>query len=58
MGYSDHAESTESKHSLRVERPHLELRSALCDVNEASLSCHSDVGDIPASKFTWTWTPL
>ena len=38
MGYSDHTESTESK------RPPLELRSALCDVNEAPLSCHSDAG--------------
>ena len=41
-GYSDHTESTESKNSLRVEQPPSELNSALCDVNETSLSCRSE----------------
>ena len=42
MGYSDHTESTDSKKSLQVEQPPSELRSALCDVNETSLSCRSE----------------
>ena len=37
-GYSDHTESTESKISLLVEQPPSELRSALCEVNDTSLS--------------------
>ena len=41
-GYSDCTESTKSKHSLRVEQPPSELRSALCDVNETPLSCRSE----------------
>ena len=41
-GYSDHNESTESKHFLRVEQPPSELRSALYDVNETPLSCRSE----------------
>ena len=42
MSYSNHTETTESKHSLRVEQPPSELRSALCDVNETPLSCRSE----------------
>ena len=41
MGYSDHTVLTESKNFLRVEQLPSELRSALCDVNETSLSCRS-----------------
>ena len=40
--FSDHTESTESKNSLRVEQPPSVLLSALCDVNETSLSCRSE----------------
>ena len=42
-GYSDHTESTESNHSLRVEKnPPSELCSAFYDVNEMLLSCRSE----------------
>ena len=49
-----------AKNSLRVEQPPSELRSVLCDVNETPLSCRSEQcgGDIHATKFTSTWTPL
>ena len=33
---------TTIKNSLRVEQPPSELRSALCEVNETSLSCRSE----------------
>ena len=59
MCYSNNTESTESKDFLRVEQPPSELRSALCGVNETSLSCRSEqCGGQPTTKFTWTWTPL
>ena len=40
-----------SKNSLREEPSPSELRSAFSDINEMPSSC---LGDIPATKFTWT----
>ena len=45
--------------SLRVEQSPSELRSALCDLmRRRCLVVVNSAGDIPATKFTLTWTRL